>query len=181
MRDSIGGSLLLYLVIIFAGLVITLFVSVLSYSKAYRVKNRTIELLERYETFLEASNTTYDSANDVYVSHTYDVMDALLFDLSNAGYERSNPTDRCKNIKQKLISKYGPTKASNLSDNINDYNYNLCIYEMCNEPRNPSGKCKGSFYFIVVTFARFDVPVIGDVLQIPVYGETKTLGKKYDY
>ena len=51
MRSAIGNSLLLSVVIIIASAVMLLFVSILSYSKAYRVKNRIIEIIERHGYF----------------------------------------------------------------------------------------------------------------------------------
>ena len=45
MRESLGGSMLLNLVVIFTGLIIIFFVGILSYSKAYRVKNRIVEII----------------------------------------------------------------------------------------------------------------------------------------
>ena len=39
--------MLLNLVVIFSGLVIVFFIGILSYSKAYRVKNRIVELIEK--------------------------------------------------------------------------------------------------------------------------------------
>jgi len=179
MRESIGGSLLLNIVIIFAGLVIIFFAGILSYSKAYRVKNRTIELLEKYEEFV-MKDSTYDPGTQQ--NGQYDVMDALLLDLRNAGYDASDPTQNCERVRNRLINnntgKYNPELLSN---NKNNYGYNLCIFEMCNEGRNGNGSCEGSFYYVVVSFVRFEFPIIGDVLTFPVYGETKMLGKNYDY
>ena len=51
MRESLGGSMLLNLVVIFTGLIIIFFVGILSYSKAYRVKNRIVEIIEKYGTY----------------------------------------------------------------------------------------------------------------------------------
>lgn len=55
MRASIGNSLLLNIVIIIVSLVILVFVGILSYSKAYRVKNGIIEILERNEELNDTS------------------------------------------------------------------------------------------------------------------------------
>ena len=46
MKSAIGGSMLFYLVIFFVITIILLFASILSYSKAYRVKDRIINILE---------------------------------------------------------------------------------------------------------------------------------------
>ena len=54
MRESLGGGFLLNIVIIFAGVVIMLFIGILSYSKAYGVKNRIIEIIEKYGAYNDA-------------------------------------------------------------------------------------------------------------------------------
>lgn len=51
MRSAIGNSLLMSLVVIIVSLVMLVFVGILSYSKAYRVKNRIIEVIEKYGSF----------------------------------------------------------------------------------------------------------------------------------
>jgi len=164
MRDSIGGSMLLNLVIIFAGLIIVLFISILSYSKAYRIKNRIVEIIEKYEV--------YNHTNDNVVN---DAVDELNPDLMSAGYDASMPS-RCANIRNRLISnENGKYYDADLSANLNTYGYNYCVFEV-NKSINSTGK-----HYVVVTFIRFEVPIIGDVLTFPVYGETKTLGKVYDY
>ncbi len=76
MREAIGGSLLLNLIIVFSGIVILFFVGILAYSKAYRVKNRIIEVIEKYETY----NT--------------DAIAEINADLKDVGY-RATIGNRC--------------------------------------------------------------------------------------
>lgn len=153
MRESLGGSLLLNLVIIFAGLVIVFFISILSYSKAYRVKNRIIEIIEKYEDYNGS------------------VVNELNSDLKNAGYSAASAS-RCDSIKEDLVSGSNAKYDEKLEGNLNSYGYNYCVFK--NDVSN--GK-----YYVVVTFIHFEVPIIGDVLTFPVYGETKILGKDYSY
>ena len=47
MRDAVGGSILLNIVIIFLSLVIVFFAGIMAYSKAYKVKNRIIEFIKK--------------------------------------------------------------------------------------------------------------------------------------
>jgi len=163
MRESLGGSMLLNLVIIFAGLVIVFFIGILSYSKAYRVKNRIVEIIEKYGAY-----EVLDSGNNL-------VTGEINPDLSAAGYNTSNPT-RCNNVKASLINEEnGRYSADELSDNLNKYGYNYCVFRS-NKSLNSTGN-----YYVVVTFIHFEVPIIGDLLTFPVYGETKILGKSYDY
>lgn len=157
MRDSIGGAMLLNLVIIFTGLVIVFFVSILSYSKAYKVKNRIIEIIEKYETY------------------SGDVVNELNYDLKNIGYSTTTPAkcdERCNDIREELVrTRY---KSEDLAiDSLNNSGYNYCVFSLTN---NNEG-----FSYLVVTFVRFEVPIVGDILTFPVYGETKILEKDYNY
>lgn len=161
MREAVGGSLLLNLVVIFAGIVIIFFVGILSYSKAYRVKNRIVEIIEKYGTYVKLDQ----NSNNL-------VTEELNPDLNAAGYNVSNPT-KCDSIRTRLVNeKYGESLSQNLNTN---YGYNYCVFEV-QKSVNDTGK-----YYVVVTFIHFDVPLIGDVLTFPVYGETQLLGKTYNY
>lgn len=160
MRESIGNSLLLNLVIIFSGIVILFFIGIISYSKAYRVKNRIIDVIEKYD------------------GYTTGAIDEINKSLSEAGYSLS--TKNCNGAQRHLneiISKKneaGEEVPLNIGQ-LNSSEYNYCIYEI-------SGKSSDSSkYYMVATFVHFDFPVIGDFINIPVYGETKILGKTYDY
>lgn len=161
MRESLGGSLLLNLVIVFAGLVIIFFISILSYSKAYRVKNRIVEIIEKYGAY-EKIDANGKNA----------ITEELNPDLSAAGYETSIPR-KCDTIRTRLVNeKYTGALSSNLNKT---YGYDYCVFEM-KSSTNSTGK-----YYVVVTFIHFEIPILGDFLTFPVYGETKILGKTYDY
>jgi len=57
MREAIGGSFLLYLVIIFLGIYIGILMFSLSYIKAFKIKNQIISIIEKNEGYTaEAQN-----------------------------------------------------------------------------------------------------------------------------
>ena len=140
MRDALGGSLLLNLVVFFTTIVILFFVGIIAYSKAYKIKNRIIEVIERHEAY-----------NDVVVLE-------LDEDLRTAGY-----TVATKDKTSKMCG----------TNNLNKTDYFYCVYEEVNS--------NGSKIYRVVTYTHFEFPLIGDILVIPVKGETKILGKNYNY
>ena len=156
MREAIGGSLLMNLVVIFTGIVILFFVSIISYSKAYGVKNRIINVLEKYEEF------NVSAQNEINA------------DLRNVGYKATTSnqcdSDRVKNHLREI----GITNSSELT-NLNTNAFNYCLYKI------ESKSSHGSFYYVAVTFVSFEFPLIGDMLTFPVYGETRILGKDYNY
>ena len=148
MRESLGGSMLLTLVVIFTSIVILFFVGIIAYSKAYKAKNKIIEVIERYD-----GNIT---------THFNDVIDPISEAMRLMGYRVSKPTN-C-----------GKDSSSGSCNNLNNSEYNYCICEQ------PSASAGGST-FEVITYVQFDFPIIGDLLTIPVKGETRVLGKNYTY
>ena len=66
MRDAVGGSILLNIVIIFLSLVIVFFAGIMAYSKAYKVKNRIIEIIEREKGYNTAAIRSIESDLRLY-------------------------------------------------------------------------------------------------------------------
>lgn len=138
MKASLGGGFLLNIVVVIVSIVMLLFVGVLAYSKAYRIKNRVIETIE--------NNNEYNKT----------AKDILNEDLKTAGYTFVGiNNERCE------------------AGNLNDSGYNYCVY-------GPFPSENGEYYS-VVTYMRFEFPVIGTSINIPIKGQTKILNKKYDY
>ena len=150
MKSAIGNSLLLTIVIIIVSAVILLFVSVLSYSKAYRVKNGIIEIIERNNGY----NVTDSEGNNVTEKET----DNFLY---QSGY-KVGKNNNCANV---LINK-GVDEVVNTSSN-----YNYCV--------GKTNSKNGGSYYTVITYVEFDFPVIGSMLSFPVSGETKILNRNY--
>lgn len=139
MREAIGSSLLLNIVVVFVSLIILFFVGILSYSKAYKAKNRIIDVIEKYETYSE------DPVKQ-------DAGDEIVSSLKEMGYQLGN----CRNTAQ----------------NENNTGYKYCVHRVdANE----------GHYYKVTTYVEFNFPIINNLISIPVTGETKILGKNYEY
>ena len=147
MKDAIGGSLLLNLIVIFTSVVILFFAGILSYSKAYKVKNKIIEVIERTDGNI-----------------TPNVISEINNELTKVGYkvmDRASDESKCSSHSSRGI-------CNNL--NTSTFNYCICKHENSN-----------ASIFEVITYVHFEFPVIGDLLTFPVKGETKILGKNYNY
>ena len=144
MREAVGGSMLLYLVVIFTSIVILFFVGIISYSKVYKVKNRIIEIIEREEKYETNLQTEIDE------------------ELKRIGYRTTSVSgDMCQNHSNR-----------GTCSNLNTSGYGFCVCEHV----EGNGKT-----YEVITYVHFDFPVLGDVISFPVHGETKVLGRVYDY
>lgn len=154
MRDAVGGSLLLNLVVIFTSIIILFFAGILAYSKAYKVKNKIIEIIE--------ANDGQIIENGVLKSN---INSTINTELTNVGYRVSGtPSDeKCSN----------DSSRGNCT-NLNNDSFNYCI---CKQ----SSAVKEGISYEVITYVHFSFPVIGDLLTFPVKGETRVLEKDYNY
>lgn len=169
MNESVGNSLLLNLVLIIVGVIMLFYVGIISYSKAYRVKDNVIEIVEKYNGYTYSNSSPTDVQNEISQSlkqSGYSIASGnKINNLCTSGSVARHMSD---------IMEAGPVEnLHKVPDTVNDYNY--CIFKV-----NKSAFDSANYY-VIVTFVHFDFPVIGDRLNIPVYGETKVLGKNYDY
>lgn len=146
MKEAIANAGVFNLMIIFIVLLIAFFIGSLGYSKAYKVKNRIIDEIEKDESYEDG---TQDRINEW---------------LDDIGY-RMNTNSSIASCPSQTSNK------SNLSiETVNvssDYQY--CIYRY-----NITNGAKKSTYYRVITYMYFDVPIINELIKIPVTGETKS-------
>lgn len=121
------------------------------YNKAYRLKNESITILEKYE------GATTKALNIV---NNY---------LSNSGY---NTKGSCG------VGEYGNTDLSNSTLELvssSDRKYYYCLSETCTK-----GNCNlidndNKIYFKFKLFFKFNLPYFSDLLVFTVSGETKKI------
>ena len=171
-----GGSLLLYIVIIIVGIISAFLVSSIAYSKAFKVKNRIISIIEKYDG--KCFNST-DTATGLNYDNCYHEIDNELKDI---GYS-SNISKSCRDIELDIDNSYGIVSIEKVYPVIN-YNsgHKYCVYKytLCDTSRADSTtlKCDSSsnktYYYKVIAFMHFDIPLINQVLEFEVSGENKT-------
>lgn len=133
MKEAIGNSMVFNLVLIFTSIFIALFVGSIAYSKGFKVRNRMLDIIEKYNGFTDQTQAEIDE------------------NLAAIGY--------------RIVDKACPEKTGGtLVANTSAYRY--CIYEFQTN--------KGEYYGVTV-FIHFDFPIIGQYIEIPLYGETRIL------
>lgn len=148
MKESIGNAYIFGIVIFFVGIIMLFFVASLNYSKAFRVKNRIINIIE--------VNGEYNNS---------DVKAEINSALSTIGYRHATGEECEKNGRFNYEENADEVKTLTVPGTV-DYHY--CVYEYS---QGEKGK-----YYGVVAYMYFEIPLIGKTLEFPVYGETKTLG-----
>ena len=151
MKGAIGNAMVMNIVITFIVLTTAFLVGSISYSKAYKVKTKIIDIIEKYEgSFSTTSGNKIISEIDEY--------------LGSIGYRTASSASRsnCNSY-----ARPGEKIATSVP------NYDVCI--IARSSGNNDGY-RGDYYKVVV-FMYFDFPVLGDMVKIPVTGETRTFFK----
>jgi len=146
MREAIGNTFIVNLLLIFIAVMSALLIGSIGYSKAFKVKNRIIYILEKYEGYTAVAQTEINAS------------------LRDIGYPIAANNRQCPSPAAMGADRtvYGGSPAGM------DYHY--CIYEY----ENIGTQGKGHYYG-VITFMHFDIPLIGNYLQFQVRGKTRTM------
>lgn len=154
MREAVGNAFVVNIVILFLFLIMFVFVGTISYSKAFKIKNRIVNYIEEQDG--QIYNTDRTKLIDNGIKNAKNDIDEIL---SHIGYQIRIGRANCK------ISKAGGNLLFPADDSrTSGYNYCIVMYNENN----------GDYYFGVTTFMKFEIPIINYWLEFPVYGETKT-------
>lgn len=153
MRGAIGNAMVMNIVITFIILITAFLVSSISYSKAFKVKTKIIDIIEKYDgDFNKTSNKESVITNEINQF------------LGQTGYRTTSATAKGD------CSKYVDNSKESLIATTSSYD--ICIIQK----NNNSSTYHGPYYKVVV-YMYFDFPIIGDMIKIPVSGETRSFFK----
>lgn len=137
MKAATGNAMLMNIIIVFLVIVMALLVTSISYTKAFRIKNRIVDIIEYYDGDFDDVGTKANITNEINNS------------LSSVGYRLSG-SKKCKEIDNK--------KAIELASN-----YQVCIYEYDDSTRGKYYKVIAYMYFDVpVVGGILNIPVSGE-------------------
>lgn len=176
MKDAVGSSLLVYLVIIVVGIVGACVIASNAYSKAYKAKNNIITSIDKYYLVNTDSGEETPSITDCFQDEI--CKTTIKNTLNNMGYKLSVTFDDCNSeqIRKKINSNVDiNTKKSEIIYPTGDEKSDgYCIY------KSFVNDVETEYYYTVVTFSHLNINVlgIGTLFKTPVYGETRVY---YDY
>ena len=166
MKEAISNAFVFNLIIVFVIILIAFFVGSISYSKASKVKNRIVEVIEK-----EGEHSS--EPENAYALGKEEIEQWLSSGSENGtgiGYRQNTNGGLVNNCPDIQVPK-GFT-AENITQ-TNDYEY--CVYLITNCHNNEKERC--DVYYRVITYMYFDVPIISDLVRIPTTGETMTFTK----
>ena len=157
MREAIGSAFLVNLILIFMGVISALVVGSISYSKAYKAKDRIVYIIEKYDGYTDAAEKEITTS------------------MRNLGYTIDNENgSRCEAIYKKKNKDGYKDDLLIHGRNNGTSKYDYCVYKYsCDQDDDGliGGNCIATYYG-VTTFMHFDIPLIGGWLRFAVSGET---------
>ena len=141
MKESIGYTVTINIVIIFILIVFAFLSAVLVYFKSNKVSNIITVTIEKYEGYNKFSK------------------DEISQKLGSIGYTK-------KKLKS-CPSVAGCTIKYNGSDGY-------CVY-MCNEVVRENSSCEVYYYYRIKTRMLINIPIVNDLLEIPIYSNTNRM------
>ena len=146
MRDAVGGTFMIYVFLIFLAVYITFVAVAFNYARAFRVKNKVIDIIEQSEGIEDYNNISNES-----------VLGQINTYLNEVSY-------RVNGINEN-------TKHCTGYDHV-DTERGYCISRESSVSDIDGGTAS---YYKVVTFIRLEIPFMDLGFTIPVKGETSRI------
>lgn len=157
MREATGTITTFKMGLAFTFLFAAFLAIAITYNKAFKVKNETLSILEKYE--------------GVYKDNNYKSLSIINNYLKNIGYSTKG---KCNS------DEYGVKSLDNAefetANSSNDYYY--CISYHCSNNGCRIGN-NNQIYYNLKFFTKFNLPFLGDIATFTITGETKPI-KLYD-
>ena len=148
MSDSLGGTVVIVIIVVFITLVSGYMAFNINYTKAFKAKNKIVSIIEENEGFSTSTgNVATKTDNDLQNSSRTE--DKVYYYLKKSGFalDTASLRGRCPN-------------------GSDPYTGGYCVQKMYTS--------QGAYYK-VTTFVKLEIPVIWVNITVPVKGETKVL------
>lgn len=150
MREAIGSTWLTGIIITFIAIFAGFLAYSISYTKAFRVKNQIINIIEQKEGFITSKNNSLRNISEAALKEDKSTEAEMFKYIKALGYNYTM-----------FDNKLNPCKEGIL---IEDGGYCIARYS-----------CNGSTHYKVTTYISLSIPVINIGLNIPISGETKSI------
>lgn len=159
MKGAIGNALIMNIVITFITIFFSLLIGGMAYSKAYKVKNFIVNEIELFER-----QGKHQFNAPIYYKDEWD--NVVNEYLRNIGYPIAKDRSSCPDRTSEGYTSWIWS---------NEGRYDYCIYNkyiIRDDGHTPIIKQK--YYYEVWVFMKMDLPVIGEMIKIPIKSQTKT-------
>ena len=158
MRESMGGAWLFGIVIIFVFLFSGFLAYSISYTKAFNLKNKIVNLIEEFDGYSEGENEVGPEGNK---HKSVETMSKEY--VEELGYNYGATQD---------IKCIG-TQVGGSRNEIKKYGY--CVVKYCTQNNDGALDDMSNTHYKITTYIALKLPVVNLTAKIPISGETRTI------
>lgn len=156
MRESIGGAWLTGIVVTFLALFAAFLVYAVNYTKAFRVKDRIIHLIEENEGYTFAKDIEVKNSDENTLLTDGSTEAEIFYFERKIGYNYDNSGISCGDPNEDGI--------------LDTETYGYCVERHCVEAKNGN-----RVYYKVTSYIALKIPIINYTVKVPISGETSTM------
>ena len=166
MKQSIGYTVSLNIVIVFIVIIFAFVGGAISYYKAFKINNIIADNIEKYEGYNSLSKA---EINKQLSSLGYNMSDVKCGKYKVFGY----PGDS----RAKAVSYMSGNKGQiQYTDNDDGYCVYYNVVQCLDNNSLDNGYCRAKSYsYIIKTYLRFNLPIVNQWLKFPVYTKTNSI------
>ena len=168
MREAIGGSWILSIVVVFIFLFLFFLTYSINYTRAFNTKNEIINYIEHSEGFTQWNNCGISNQDPNTIDFDKKCGDKNI-KISDTVQARAYTLIRNTGYDYDGISVADCTRQDTKGHLFEEGGY--CIVKVCQSPNNKEQNTS----YKVSTFISMKLPILGLGLNIPVSGQTRTI------
>ena len=153
MRESLGTTWSMQLIIVFIFIFVAFLLLAVNYSKVFKMKNETVNIIEKYEGITNKSAGAAEQWGSVQIINNY---------LQTSGYDN---TGKCPVDNNDIWYGMADLNSTILEKAKTNSKYYYCV-------RNMKVSDTKLSYFETVLFLKFDLPLIGNLMSFKIEGST---------
>lgn len=158
MREAIGGTWLTQLVIVFMLIFVAFLALSLNYTKAFKMKNEVLTIIEKYEGLTTSANANEQGSIKIINKYLQNNGYRIMKSCPEGSYGASN------------LNEENPSLKYIVKGDKNKYYY--CVTKMKKKENDKNTKDEGKAYYKVNLFLYFNLPVLGDIFTFDINGTT---------
>ncbi len=155
MREAIGGTWLTQLIIVFMLIFVAFLALSLNYTKAFKIKNELLTIIEKREGFTDGDDGSIAIINNYLRANNYHAQKGCSVDSYGVTDLNSTSIELVTNSSKK---------------------YYYCVKKIAAPASNNDAKA----YYKISTFFYFNLPVLGDIFTFEVNGSTGDINNPQD-
>ena len=153
MRETVGNTFIIKLIIVFTLLFSAFLALAISYNKVFKMKNEVLSIIEKYEGI---NDTSLNIINNYFYANGYTITSSCPDGYMGVNNFEEEAVEAVSGEKYYFCYKENKDRLKDGLNNDKNVNIKKKVYD-------------------VIVFYKFYLPIVGDIFTFNIKGQTKTI------